>query len=116
MDSRKWKIAADKIRNSENYHTDKNFILASIEPYKKVPRGKTYELHDFFTNHANKLNWSSVRLDTLLHDIIVLHMKNDPEYSEDIYDLLTNYLDALEGWCSPQSHIILKNNYWFDED
>ena len=116
MSDAKWRASAEKVRQSKTYLADRKFLLDAIITYKNVKREKTYELHDFFTNYANEHNWGGVRLYTLLHDIVVIDIKDDPSYSTDIHDLLENYLDSLSGWCSPSSWTVLKNTDWYFPD
>lgn len=119
----------DLLHKSDTYTNDKEFFMTLVTKYKNVPREKTYELDNIFTDHAIKNNWSRRKLDALLHEI-VLDIKTDPSYSEDIYDLLTNYLDGLEGNCSWEAVTRLNNDpvdqselssyarsyKWMDED
>lgn len=100
-----------------------------IDTYKTVSREKTYELHDLLTSHAIKQNWSRRKLDVLIYGL-VLEIKHNDNYSSDLYDLLTNYIDALEGDVSYRVIIRLNNDpkdddelityvrsgKWWDED
>ncbi len=99
----------EQLHASESYLKDRKFLFDLIEKYKATPREKTYELHDILTSHAIKQNWSRRKLDILLDEIIV-EIKNNDEYSLDINNLLTNYLDALEGNVAPAAIIRLSHD------
>lgn len=117
------------LKRSEGYKEEKEFLSGLIAKYKSVPREKTYELDDLLTTHAVKLNWSRRKLDVMI-DEIVHEIKHNSEYSSDLYDLLTNYLDGLEGNVASEAIIRLNNDpidvgelrayvrsgKWWDED
>lgn len=128
MDLKRQKIL-NQLRINPVFIKDRKYLLELIDTYKTVSREKTYELHDLLTSHAIKQNWSRRKLDVLIYGL-VLEIKHNDNYSSDLYDLLTNYIDALEGDVSYRVIIRLNNDpkdddelityvrsgKWWDED
>lgn len=79
------------------YISDKTNIYALLNEYKKSTREETYKLHDEITEYVNKKNISKRIFYGLLHEI-VLELQKDADCSDELYDLLTNYLDGLEKY------------------
>ena len=119
----------DSLKKDVNYTNERKFLVELIGKYKTVPREKTYELHSILTSHAIEKNWGRRKLDVMI-DEIVHEIKHNNEYSSDLYDLLTNYLDGLEGNVASEAIIRLNNDpldttelrgyvrsgKWWDED
>jgi len=93
------------LRTESTYLSDKELLQALIKD-----KGKTTEdINKSILSHAIENNWSRRRLYTLL-DEIVMEVQNDNKFPENLYDLLTNLLDRLEGNVASEAIIRLNND------
>lgn len=82
------------IKQEPDYLDDKNNLFDLVNVYKNSKWQEMEELHDKITSLAISKKWSRKKLDFMLHEIV---MENGKVYSEELFDLLTNYLDNIEG-------------------
>lgn len=93
--------------NSKNYRSDKEGLYNLIKSLEISQDAGEYK--NRVTSYATEHNCSRRILDALIHEI-VLEIQSDNNYSEYLYDFLTNYLDCLEGNVSFESIVKLKND------
>ncbi len=82
------------IKQEPDYLDDKKNLFDLVNVYKNSKWQEMEELHDKITFLANNKKWSRRKLDFMLHEIV---KENGKVYSEALFDLLTNYLDNIEG-------------------
>lgn len=79
------------------YNVTKINLYALIDDYRECSREKTYILHDKINEYVVSENLSKRLAYGLIHEI-VLELQKDLNCSDELYDLLTNYLDGLEKY------------------
>jgi hypothetical protein len=84
----------DFLNQDTSYKTDKAFLANLLAKYNEMSWDKMEEFHDNVSNTARSKNWSRRKLYYILDELL---KENGKEYSENLFNVLNNYLENLEG-------------------
>ena len=95
----------DYLLNDDSYSWNRQKVRSCIDNRKHNPEHISIEILEL----ANSYSWSRRKLYVILHEIIV-EIKRDNSIPKNLYDVLTNMLDALDGNVASEAIIRLQKD------